>query len=78
MQKSFWYLLAWVWQKGKPSLATIKQSPGTMNLTTGTDPNTTEVPRIAPTHSFHTLGGYLSPPIGISAKTSQDSTPICR
>jgi hypothetical protein len=61
MQKSFWYLLAWVWKNGKPSLATIKQSPGTMNLTTGTNPNTTEVPRIAPTDSFRTLGVYLSP-----------------
>jgi hypothetical protein len=61
MQKSFWYLIAWIWKNGSPSLANKAQSPGSMDLTSGTDPISTTVPRIEPNDSFRTLGVYLSP-----------------
>jgi hypothetical protein len=61
MQKSFWYLMAWVWRKGIPSLALTKITPGSMDLTTGSSTNKTTVPRIEISESFRTLGVHISP-----------------
>jgi hypothetical protein len=61
MQKSFWYLIAWVWKKGIPKIATSTTAPGKMELTSGYSSTTTTVPRIEPSDSFRTLGVYISP-----------------
>ncbi len=61
MQKSFWYLIAWVWKKGVPTLATSATAPGIMELTSGYSSMTSTVPRIEPSDSFHMLGVYISP-----------------
>jgi hypothetical protein len=61
MQKSFWYLIAWVWTNGVPKLVTTKTAPGIMELTSGSSTSPTTVPRLDPTDSFRTLGAYLSP-----------------
>lgn len=61
MQKSFWYLLAWVWKNGTPKLVTTKSAPGEMELTSGSSTTLTTVPRLEVTDSFRTLGVYISP-----------------
>jgi hypothetical protein len=61
MQKSFWYLMAWTWKNGIPSLAPISQAPGDMHLTSGASNILHLVPRIEVKDAFRTLGIYLSP-----------------
>jgi hypothetical protein len=61
MQKSFWYLVAWVWRNGLPVPAPISKAPGDMRLTSGYNTTPTNVPRIEITDSFRTLGVYISP-----------------
>jgi hypothetical protein len=60
MQKSFWYLMAWVWKEGILTLATLSKAPGIMSLTSGSSTFTTNVPCIEPSESFRTLGLYIS------------------
>ncbi len=61
MQKSFWYLMAWVWKNGEPNLAATTKVPGIMNLTSGTSTVLHTVPRVDVKDSFRTLGIHLSP-----------------
>jgi hypothetical protein len=61
MQKSFWYLIAWVWTNGVPKLVTTKTAPGAMELTSGSSTSSTAVPTLEAIDSFRTLGFYLSP-----------------
>jgi len=42
-------------------LATTKQSPGNLNLTTGYSNEAEEVPRLEVSEAFRTLGVYISP-----------------
>jgi hypothetical protein len=60
-QKSHWYLMTWLWKNGIPRLATSKQTPASMTLTTGMHPLPDLVPRIESTNGFQTLGAYLTP-----------------
>jgi hypothetical protein len=57
-QKSFWYLIAWKWTKGVPSLSMNSYVPSTLQLTTRYDTQPVTVPRIATTEAFRTLGVY--------------------
>jgi hypothetical protein len=61
MQKSFWYLIAWVWNNGVPKLVTTKTAPGILELTSGASPSLTVVPRLEVKDSFRTLGMNISP-----------------
>jgi hypothetical protein len=61
LQKRFWYLMAWVWKNGIPSLAPTAKAPGIMELTSGASTVLYTVPRIDVNDSFRTLGIYLSP-----------------
>ncbi len=58
--KSHWFVMAWKWRNGIPSLATINDSQAMLQLSEGlaTD-NLVTVPRIEPTSTFHTLGAYV-------------------
>jgi hypothetical protein len=60
-QKSHWYLMTWLWKNGLPHLATARQSPAHMVLTTGYHRIQDVVPHIEPSEGFCTLGGYLTP-----------------
>lgn len=61
LEKCFWYLLAWKWNKGKATLLTSKTSHYSLNMTTENGTNTTEIQRIDPNTSYRTLGVYISP-----------------
>jgi hypothetical protein len=60
IQKSFWYLIAWNWKTGTPTLATTAQFPADIALTSGHSSSSTQLPRIEPTSAFKTLGIYIS------------------
>ncbi len=60
-QKSHWYLMSWLWKNGIPHLATSRQSPGKLSLTTGYQTLKDVVPRLEPTEGFRTLGVYITP-----------------
>jgi len=60
-QKSHWYLMSWLWRQGIPKLATIKQTPASIALSTGANSMLDIVPRIEPTQGFRTLGVYVTP-----------------
>jgi hypothetical protein len=60
-QKSHWYVMSWLWKNGIPRLATSRQMPATLSLTTGYGSLLEIVPRIEPTQGFRTLGVYLTP-----------------
>jgi hypothetical protein len=45
-KKSHWYLMTWLWKNGIPKLATIKESPSSLTLTTRYSEQAEEVPRI--------------------------------
>ncbi len=70
MEKSFWYMISWTWNKaGNAKLKMILQSPGNLLLTSGSATDQPIiVPRIETSASFRTLGARISP----SGKT--DST----
>jgi ribonuclease HI len=53
--------MQWLWKQGIPKLATIREAPATIALTTGENPLPDTVPRIEPTQGFRTLGVYLTP-----------------
>ncbi len=59
-KKSFWYLMAWSWKQGKPTLSTTKVSFGELHLTFGSLHQQTPVPRIENMDFFLTLGMYIS------------------
>lgn len=61
MQKSHWYLMAWNWKGGLPSLAKTDTTPATLRLTSGSNPTPESVPRIEVNDNFRTLGVYLTP-----------------
>jgi hypothetical protein len=61
LQKSFWYLMHWVWNKDKPRLATISQTSSSLHLTSGYSATPKTIPRIESTTAFRTLGVYISP-----------------
>jgi hypothetical protein len=48
-KKSHWYLMSWLWQAGIPRLATMRQSPASLSLSTGANILPDVVPRIEPT-----------------------------
>jgi hypothetical protein len=48
-QKSHWYVMSWLWKNGVPRLATSRQMPATLSLTTGYGSLLEIVPRIEPT-----------------------------
>jgi hypothetical protein len=61
LQKKFWYLLAWTWKDGVPSLSSTSKAPGDLQLTSGSSQIYQTVPHIAPTDAFRTLGVYIAP-----------------
>lgn len=61
MQKSHWYLLTWLWNKGFPRLAPVIKSPASLCLTTGYITTTDRVPRIEVGSAFCTLGMCIVP-----------------
>jgi hypothetical protein len=63
IEKSFWYMLSWTWNKsGNAKLKTIQQSPSILQLTSGRDTTIpVTVPRIETSASFRTLGAHISP-----------------
>jgi hypothetical protein len=61
LQKSHWYLMAWLWREGVPRLATSREAPGSLYLTACYSRVQEIIPRLAPTDGFCTLGVYLSP-----------------
>jgi hypothetical protein len=60
-QKSHWYLLSWKWNRGKPVLSTIANTPASLSLTAGYQSSPLPVPSINPHDSFRTLGVHISP-----------------
>jgi len=60
-QKSHWYLMQWLWKQGTPKLATIRQTPATITMTTGNNTLPDIAPCIEPTRGFSTLGICLTP-----------------
>jgi hypothetical protein len=61
LQKSFWVLLTWKWDKGVARLLTPAQAPAELQLTAGYNPIPVAVPRICPSSGFRTLGVHISP-----------------
>jgi len=53
--------MSWLWKNGIPHLATSRQSPGKLSLTTGYQTLKDVVPRLEPTKGFRTLGVYITP-----------------
>jgi hypothetical protein len=60
-QKSRCYLHSWKWNRGKPVLSTIANTPASLSLTAGYQSSPLVVPRIKPQNSFRTLGFHISP-----------------
>ena len=60
LEKCFWYLLAWKWNKGKATLLTSKTSHYSLNMTTENGTNTTEIQRIDPNISYRTVLDYCA------------------
>ncbi len=61
LSKCFWFLLAWRWENGKPTLHTAATAPGILQMTSENESTPITVPRIEPTSSFRTLGVHISP-----------------
>jgi hypothetical protein len=61
LEKCFWFLLAWRWDKGIAKLHTSTTAPGILSMTSELSPEQTEIKRIAPTESYRTLGVHLAP-----------------
>jgi hypothetical protein len=61
LQKSFWILLTWQWNKGVAWLQTPAQAPAELYLTAGYNPLPIAVPRLCPSEGFRTLGVHISP-----------------
>jgi hypothetical protein len=62
LAKSFWYLLSWRWTKsGTARPSAVALAPGKLLLTSRSDPNPVEVPRIESTSPYRTLGVRISP-----------------
>jgi hypothetical protein len=61
LQKSFWYLLSWTWDRGLLKLDTSSSIPAVLHLTAGSLPSLELVPHIEANDSFRTLGVYISP-----------------
>jgi len=72
LQKSHWYLMTWVRNKGIPTLASISHRPGILQLTSGYTTDLETVLRIEPTAAFWTLGVYLSPSGDQKKQMAQD------
>jgi hypothetical protein len=53
--------MTWLWKNGIPQLATSRQSPGKLSLTTGYQTLPDIVPQVEPTEGFRTLGVYITP-----------------
>jgi hypothetical protein len=53
--------MQWLWKQSIPKLATIRQTPTTVTMTSGNNTLPAIVPRIEPTKGFPTLGVYLTP-----------------
>jgi len=52
LQKSFWVLLTWRWDKGVAKLLTPAQAPAELKLTAGYNPIPVVVPRLCPSSGF--------------------------
>jgi hypothetical protein len=71
LQKSFWILMSWYWDKGKSILLTPQISSDTLTLTEGYNvEEDITVPRLSPYNNYRTLGVYISPS-GSSEPASQ-------
>jgi len=61
LQKCFWFLLSWKWEQGKAKLHTASTLPVQLTMTSGANQHPSEIKRIEPTDTFHTLGVYVTP-----------------
>ncbi len=61
LQKCFWFLLSWRWNKGRAKLHTQLTLPAQIAMTSGMDPTSSVIKRIEPTDTFRTLGVYVTP-----------------
>jgi hypothetical protein len=61
LQKCFWFLLSWRWNKGRAKLHTQLTLPAQIAMTSGMDPTPSVIKRIEHTDTFRTLGVYLTP-----------------
>lgn len=61
LQKSFWTLISWKWEKGIAKMSTPAQEPADLLLTEGYNSNPIIVPRLSPYEGYRTLGVYISP-----------------
>jgi hypothetical protein len=46
LQKCFWFIMSWLWVKGKEKLHTTLTLPGELKMTSGDNPATVTIPRI--------------------------------
>lgn len=61
LQKCFWFLMSWRWEKGIAKLHTQLSLPAQLTMTSGATSIPVEIKRIEPTESFRTLGIYITP-----------------
>jgi hypothetical protein len=59
--KCFWYFIAWKWTDGIPSLATINDYPGELQILSGSNPTPVTIDRIEASSALETLGLFTSP-----------------
>jgi len=60
LQKSFWTLIAWKWEKGVATMQRKAQVQGELQVTAGYSTKPVAVPRLDPQEGFRTLGVYIS------------------
>jgi hypothetical protein len=60
-KKGFWYFTAWKWTDGIPSIATINDYPGELQILSGSNPTPVTIDRIEAYSALETLGLFTSP-----------------
>jgi hypothetical protein len=61
LKKCFWYFIAWKWTDGIPSIATINDYPGELQILSGFNPTPVTIDRIEASSALETLGLFTSP-----------------
>jgi hypothetical protein len=61
LEKCFWFLLAWSWDKGRAKIHNLVSAPGDLSMTSEINPKLLTVKKVEPTESYRTLGVYITP-----------------
>jgi len=61
LEKCFWFLLSWKWNKGRVRMNTEETAPGSLKMTLENGITRVLVKRVEPTLAYRTLGVHITP-----------------